>query len=304
MVVAPAYGTNVEALSRNWRSMFYKTQLNLAGTTFHITVDAPVKPENIDVRFGAYTHQPGQRVWSPSASLHVETVSGWVPPQQPLVEYPGADSKILANKTVHFFRQFDELLWDPGERHGIARRPPYPRRPGPMVDATEIDTPLRLILSHDLPLHGGLLMHGAGYGDERGAVVFLAPTRGGKTTTSRKLPEPHVLSDDQIAVRRVNDTWFAYALPFVGDYAKATVPREVALRAVVLLGKAETISLKRIEPARALASVANCTVRFVRNSDANPLLDLCLSLVTAVPVYRLALSKSDPVMPMVERLLA
>jgi hypothetical protein len=284
--------------------MFYKTQLNLAGTTFDITVDAPVKPENIDVRFGAYTHKPGQRVLSPSASLHVETVPGWAPPRQPSVEYPGADSEVLPNKTVHFFRQFDELVWDPSVRHGVGKRPPYPRRPSPMIDATEIDTPLRLILSHDLPLHGGLLMHGAGYGDHRGAVVFLAPTRGGKTTTSRKLPESHVLSDDQIAVRFVEGAWHAYALPFVGDYAKATVPREVLLRALVLLGKAETVSLKRVEPARALASVASCTVRFVRNSDANPLLDLCLSLVTAVPVYRLALSKDDPVMPIVEGLLA
>lgn len=282
----------------------YEIDLTLAGVPFRVTLDGPCVPAHIDARFGPYrSDRAGLAPSAPPATLHVEVRPGWEPAERPSVEFPGAEGALLDDGTVRFLRTTDEVRWNPQTRHGEALRVHVPQTLPPVVDATPIDTPLRLVLSHDLPTRDGLLVHGAGYADDRGAVAFLAPTRGGKTTTSRKLPEAHVLSDDQVALRRIDGVWHAYALPFVGEYGRATVPRVAKLRALVLLEKSPTLSLSRVASPRALARVMHCVVRFVRGAGGAAVLGLSADLVAAVPVYALALSRDEPVMPVIEGLL-
>ncbi len=282
----------------------YEIDLILAGVPFDVRVVGPCDPGNIEARFGAYRRDRcGLAVRSPVIDVTVEPRLGWKAPRTAVAEYPGADVEMLGEGRARFTRFSDEITWDPIARTATSACLHVDRALPPLVDATPIDTPLRLALSCDLPSQGGVLVHGAGYADERGAVAFLAPTRGGKTTTSRKLPEAHVLSDDQVALRRVDGEWRAYALPFVGDFAKATVPREAPLKALVLLEKSQTARCERVSEARALARVMNCVVRFVRGAGGAELLALAADLVARTPVYVLALSLDEPVMPFVERML-
>lgn len=279
-------------------------ELNLCGIPFAIHIDGPCSVESLEARFGAYrAARCGLPALSPPASLTVTLTDGWEPPRASKVAYPGAEGEALADGTVRFYREFEHVTWDPARRVATAARSTRVASPAAYVDVTPIDTPLRLVLSHELPAQGGVLVHGAGYGDARGAVVFLAPSTGGKTTTSRKLPEAHVLSDDQVALRKVDGVWMAFALPFVGDYAKPTVPRMTPLRALVLLEKSPTLSLTPLGGARALARVMSCVVRFVRGAGGAELLALAGDLVASTPVHVLALSREEPVMPLVERLL-
>ncbi|MFO0606545.1 MAG: hypothetical protein U0324_25460 [Polyangiales bacterium] len=275
-------------------------ELSVAGVAFRASIDGPCAPDHVEARFGAYRAPAG-----PDAiELRVRLVDGWRPPRPPSVPYPGAEGTLRDDGSVYFLRETDALLWRPDARRaegervgGLSTRPA-------VVDATPLDTPLRLILSHELPARGGLLVHAAGYGDPRGAVVFMAATGGGKTTTTRKLPHDRVLSDDQVALRREEGTWWAYALPFVGEYARATAPQRRPLRAIALLEKAPSLSLTRVAPGEALARVLRCTVRFVRGGDASALLSLAADLTAATPVWRLALAKDDPVDGALEALLA
>ncbi len=280
----------------------YEIELNLAGVPFDVRVEGPCDPGHVEARFGAY-RRGASRELSPPASLRVSVVPGWRPPREPAVPYPGAEGEVLDDGRVRFLRSTDLVTWDPASRVATAEHAHVAQRLAPVVDATPIDTPLRLVLSHDLPSRGGVLVHAAGYGDGRGAVAFLAPTHGGKTTTSRKLPEAHVLSDDQVALRRVDGAWHAFALPFVGEYGKATAPRAAPLRALVLLEKAPALSLTRVAEARALARVMHCVVRFTRGAGGAELLALAGDLVASTPVYALALSRDEPVLPVLERLL-
>jgi hypothetical protein len=279
-------------------------ELNLCGIPFAIHIDGPISAASLEARFGAYrTTRCGLPVLSPPASLRVTLTEGWRPPRPSAVPFPGAEGEALPDGTVRFFRDHEHVTWDPARRVATAERSTRVASPAAYVDVTPIDTPLRLVLSHELPAQGGVLVHGAGYGDDRGAVVFLAPSTGGKTTTTRKLPEANVLSDDQVALRRIDGVWYAFALPFVGDYAKPTTPRVTRLRALVLLEKSPTLSLTRLGGARALVRVMNCVVRFVRGAGGADLLALAGDLVGSTPVHVLALSRDEPVMPLVERLL-
>jgi hypothetical protein len=275
-------------------------ELNIAGIAVRARIDGACLRDHVDARFGAYRTPVGAE----AIALSVRLVDGWRPPRPPAVPYPGAEGIERDDGSVYFLRETDALTWWPaaqraeGERVGAVSKRPA------VVDATPLDTPLRLILSHELPRRGGLLVHAAGYGDARGAVVFMAPTRGGKTTTTRKLPHACVLSDDQVALRREGGAWWAYALPFVGEYARATVPQRHPLRAIVLLEKASKLSLVRATPGEAIARVLGCTVRFVRGGDASVLLALAAELTTTTPVWRLALAKDDPVDDVLKALLA
>lgn len=275
-------------------------ELSLAGVAFRASIEGPSAPGHVEARFGAYRAPAG-----PDAiELRVRLVDGWRPPRRPAVPYPGAEGTLRDDGSVYFLRDTDALLWRPAERRAEGERVGSAPTPPAVVDATPLDTPLRLILSHELPARGGLLVHAAGYGDERGAVVFMAATGGGKTTTTRKLPHDRVLSDDQVALRREGGAWWAYALPFIGEYARATAPQRRPLRAIVLLEKAPALSLDRVAPGVALARALRCTVRFVRGGDASALLSLAADLTAATPVWRLALAKDDPVDGVLEALLA
>lgn len=278
-------------------------ELSLAGFDVHVTLPDPSEAEHIEARFGAY-RAPAR--CSHPIELRIEYADGLPLPQPPEVPWPGARGRIEPGGTLVFERHGIVFRYDPQRRSGVATVT-GPRVAGlmPLVAPTSIDTPLRLLLSYELPRAGGLLLHASGYGDERGAVVFPAASGGGKTTTANKLPPTHVLSDDQVALRLAEGRWLAYALPFVGMFAHATVPRIVPLRALTLLAKASAPSLERLRPAVALSRLMSCAPYFVVHDSAGlrALLSHAQRLASEVPVFTLQLALESPVMPYIEALL-
>ena len=275
--------------------------LSIAGIPVSVRAEGPVNPAHVDARFGAFARAP----WVddlPGFALDVGVEAGWAPPRPVRAEIPGADVRWLDDARVELLRAWDLTVLDLRARRAESVCGPSVATV-PVVDPTALDTPLRFIASLALPRHEGLLMHASGYADARGAVLFLAVSGGGKTTTARKLPHANVLSDDQVALRRVAGEWTAFALPFVGEYRRATVPRRAPLRAVVLLAKGEGAALARVPPAAAIASVMRCAVNFAPGPHNATLLDLAADLATRVPVHRLTLDRDAPVAPALDALL-
>lgn len=276
--------------------------LSIAGIPVDVTAEGSVKLDHVEARFGAFARCP----WAddlPPWQLAVRATDGWAPPRPVLAPLPGADVRWLADGRVELLRAYDLTTMDLA-----ARRVESEGRTSvatvPVIDPTVLDTPLRFIASLGLPPHDGLLMHASGYADDRGAALFLAVSGGGKTTTARKLPHAHVLSDDQVALRRVAGEWTAYALPFVGEYRRATVPRRGPLRALVILAQGSEVKLARLSPSAAIAPILRCVVNFAPGAHAARLLDLAADLAATVPVMRLTLAKSTPMEPLLEALLA
>jgi len=276
--------------------------LSLAGIPVSVRAEGPVNPDHVAARFGAFTDCPWEDDLAPW-SLTVRATEGWAPPRPVRAEVPGADVRWLDASRVEFLRAYDLTVLDLAARTGESACGPSVARV-PVVDPTALDTPLRLIASLALPPQDGLLMHASGYADDRGAVLFLAVSGGGKTTTARKLPHANVLSDDQVALRRIDGVWTAYALPFVGEYRRATVPRRAPLRAVALLAKGpEGASLARVAPSAAIASALRCAVNFAPGRHGAAVLDLAADLVARVPVHRLTLARDTAVTPSLNALL-
>lgn len=275
--------------------------LSLAGIPIAVRLSGPVNPLHLAARFGAYeVHETPDDAWT----LDVTVDPGWRPAHPPVTEYPGVDVR-RDDAAVVFTRITDETRIDARARAVTVTARPARAALDPIEATTPIDTPLRLWLSYVLPTLDGVLVHASGYGDHRGAVIFPAVSGGGKTTMARKLPHDHVLSDDLVALRRVDGAWRAYATPFVGEYRRATTPRDAALRAVVMPEKSDGVSLDRVALPQALARLARCAVYFVRGDGVGArVLDHVASVTAEVPVFRLRITRDAPAMPLVEQLLA
>jgi hypothetical protein len=239
----------------------------------------------------------------PWASVAITVEPRFRPPRTPSAAYPSPEVVTLPDGRVEFLRASEQVLYDPRTREAtVTARPPI-QGLAPVEDPTALDTPLRELLAWELPARDGLLLHASGYGDARGAVVFAAVSGGGKTTTARKLPPDRVLSDDQVALRRGGDGWCAYALPFVGEYRRATRPYRGPLRALVLLGRGAGATLRPVAAPEATARVLAHTVRFARGGDASAVLSLAADLCRSVPVWHLAVGLDAPVDGVLDELL-
>lgn len=276
----------------------FELALRLAGVSFRVRAH-PLEKAFIERRFGAYrarfeTDVIDLRViHEPSATL-----------LQPAgLDYPGAVATVDSGGRIQFARRGERLVYDPATRTAEALIGQAPlTRSRSTLPGSSIDTPLRLLLSMALVDRGGLLLHATGFGDDTSAVVFPAHGGGGKTTTASKLPEAHVLSDDQVAVTREAGRWFAHALPFVGLWGRPTVPRSAPLAAVALLAKGDTESLRPLRPAEALARLLACVVQFLPGAPARRAFDTAAALVAEVPVSELALRVTTPLEPWLAKL--
>lgn len=275
--------------------------LSLAGLPVRVRAHGAVNHDHVEARFGAFQRCP----WDddlPGWTLDARAEPGWSPPRPVAAPLPGADTRWLDQDHLELLRTYDLTTMDFAARHSDSVGRPSVAN-APVVDPTVLDTPLRYIASLALPRHEGLLMHASGYADARGAVLFLAVSGGGKTTTARKLPHRGVLSDDQVALRRVGGAWIARALPFVGEYRRATAPHGGPLRALALLAKGETFSVGTVSPADAIGPLLRCAVSFAPGPHARAMLDLAADLAARVPVARVTLARDTPMEPCLDALL-
>jgi len=278
-------------------------RLDIAGLRVAVEATGPMNPRHVDVRFGRYAAPDDGRPDDLRLELRVDP--GWVAPHPVRNRFPGVDFERAPDGTFHFLRPDGETRVDLARHRATAVVRPTLVTDDPMEDITPIDTPLRLQLASELPAHQGAMVHACGYADDRGAVLFIARSEGGKTTTARKLPEANVLSDDLVAVRRTPEGWDAFALPFVGEWQRPTVPRRGRLRALVFLRKSDELSITDCPAALAFPDMLQAMVWFAKGDPAAAaLLDHAHALIRAVPCVTLAIPRDRPVLPLLDRWLA
>lgn len=276
--------------------------LDIAGLRVAVTTTGPINERHAALRFGRYASPDDGR--PPDLDLAITIDPARVRSEPARNRFPGVDVRRERDGTLRFLRPDGETRVDPGRHRAVAHVSPTAATDDPMDDVTPIDTPLRLQLATELPPRQGAMVHACGYADDRGAVLFIARSGGGKTTTARKLPEAHVLSDDLVAVRRTSSGWDALSLPFVGEWRRPTVPRRAPLRALVFLRRSEVLAVGRCSPSEAFAEMLQAMVWFAQGDPAAAaLLDHAHHLAGAVPCVTLALPRDEPVTPLLDRWL-
>lgn len=277
--------------------------LDVAGLRVAVATTGPIDAGHAALRFGRYEAPDDGRASDLDLSITVDPA--WKVPEPVRNRFPGVDVRREDDGSLRFLRPDGETRVHLGRHAATARVRPTEPVVDPMDDVTPIDTPLRLQLASELPSRGGAMVHACGYADGRGAVLFIARSGGGKTTTARKLPEDHVLSDDLVAVRRTPDGWDALSLPFVGEWRRPTTPRRARVRALVFLRKAEALSVGDCPAREAFAETLQAMVWFAQGDPAAAaLLDHAHDLARSVPCVTLSLPRAAPVLPLLDRWLA
>lgn len=138
--------------------------------------------------------------------------------------------------------------------------------------------------------HHGVLLHASLIKYAGEAIAFTGPSGVGKSTHAA-LWKHHlgatIINGDRAALRHTDAGWIAYGSPYAGTsgiYCRDQAP----LRAIVVLQQAPENRLQRLTPAEALRHLyPEISIHHWDKEFSTAATDLCLELLTAIPVYLL-----------------
>lgn len=136
---------------------------------------------------------------------------------------------------------------------------------------------------------GSLLLHASGVIRNGRGYVFFGPSGSGKTTIARLAQDETVLSDDLVIIKKENERFCVFGVPFRGDMVEGPRTNAAAdLVGVYALAKDGENRISEMPRAEAVARLAACAP-FVMEQPGNAakVMGICAELVAAVPVRRL-----------------
>jgi hypothetical protein len=163
-----------------------------------------------------------------------------------------------------------------------------------------------LLVMYALAGAGGLLMHAAGVGTDGRGVVFAGESGAGKTTLCRQLAQHggfELLSDDRIAVRKMDGRFLAFGTPWPGA-AGIVRNSSVSLGRIVFLSHGDRNSLRDLTKQEALERLLPvASVPWFDRQVVPVALLFCDDLLSHVPACELQFTPDSRVISLVQDLL-
>jgi hypothetical protein len=160
-----------------------------------------------------------------------------------------------------------------------------------------LDCLLRVVYATLLPRVGGMLIHGCGLRHAAVGVIFPGVSGAGKSTLARKAPDADdVLSDEIVAVRRLDDGWRVFGTPFWGDFARGGISmRSWPLRTVGFLDQAREVAMTPITSSDATLRLLGCFLAFTTDrASVERSLAVAVQLCAEVRSVEAALTRTAP----------
>jgi hypothetical protein len=157
------------------------------------------------------------------------------------------------------------------------------RPPGDPENFLRVLYAWRCLQGGALLLHAsGIIRHGRGY-------VFFGPSGSGKTTVTQLSPDATILSDDLVILKKRDEHFCVYGVPFRGTMPEAPRTNAVAdLRGLFVLTKYSEHRVASVPSPEAVARLAACVPFVVTNPvNAGRVAQICAELYAAVPVRQL-----------------
>jgi hypothetical protein len=160
-----------------------------------------------------------------------------------------------------------------------------------------LDCLLRVFYATLLPRVGGMLIHGCGLRHAAIGVIFPGVSGAGKSTLARKAPDADdVLSDEIVAVRRLDDGWRVFGTPFWGDFARGGISmRSWPLRTVAFLNQAREVAMTPITSSDATLRLLGCFLAFTTDrASVERSLAVAVQLCAEVRSVEASLTRTAP----------
>jgi len=159
-----------------------------------------------------------------------------------------------------------------------------------------------MLLAHDaLLLHSSFIRLVSGCG-----ILFSAPSGTGKSTQAelwRRCRHAEVINGDRAGLKRTNDTWTAWGLPYAGT---SGIYRNdsASICAVVALRQSKTNAIRRLNPAQAIFYLyPELTLHRWEVVSVSQAMNLLTDLVSSVPVFLLECRADEDAVSLLENTL-
>lgn len=139
--------------------------------------------------------------------------------------------------------------------------------------------------------HGGMLLHASAVVVDEKAYLFSAPCGTGKSTHTglwlkRFGDRAIMLNDDKPALRLKDGVWYAYGTPWSGKY-DINANMGVPLAGIAMIEQSPINEIAPYTGAKAVRNILDQTVRPANRVLREKLMDLTVSLLENVPVWKL-----------------
>jgi hypothetical protein len=165
----------------------------------------------------------------------------------------------------------------------------------------------QLLLIHILAHRQGALIHAAGFESGGKGYIFPGHSGAGKSTLMASVVRrkgPGLLSDDRVAVRRIDSRFMAYGTPWAGD-AGIAENRKAPLAGMFFIAHANLNRIEEMKPERAMERLMPVTsIPWYDEGMVTKSLSFCESLVSKVPAYTLFFKPDTEVVDFLERFVA
>jgi len=269
----------------------------------------PVFLDQLHARYGAFELPATSRL-ERDFVVRLDMVAVRVPTSKAAIQRRFAESEAHPLTVNASGRRLDATRWDfdvqLAGRAGRGGRVSYHGEGRCEMSPFAVDCVLRVIYATLLPRVGGLLIHGCGLRHAAVGVVFPGQSGAGKTTLARKAPDADdVLSDEIVAVRRLEDGWRVFGSPFWGDFARGGIStRSWPLRTVAFLTQTREVAMTPITSSDATLRLLGCFMSFATDrASVDRCLEIAVRLCAEVRSVEAGLTRAAPT-PAVFRKLA
>ncbi len=161
----------------------------------------------------------------------------------------------------------------------------------PSVLFNPVTYPLdQILLMHYLARIGGIIIHAAGWRINDAGWIFAGKSGAGKSTISNLIVEETgatFLSDDRIAVRKVDHEFLMYGTPWPGDAGYA-VNGSVPLKGIFFLRKGPENNIRKLNPSDAIARLMPVvSILWYDQEKVALMMDFCDAMLGSIPMYEL-----------------
>jgi hypothetical protein len=286
-------------MSRSVSARSEKLTLSIGGIVGHLEIAgaAPVFLEQVRARYGAFVLPSADWVTRDfSLQITLAALAAPGPAQKRLRETEAHPLKVTARgRTLAAERwDFQVRLAGRAARNG---RVSYQGAGRCEASPFALDCLLRVVYATLLPRVGGMLIHGCGLRHAAVGVIFPGVSGTGKSTLARKAPDADdVLSDEIVAVRRLDDGWRVFGTPFWGDFARGGISmRSWPLRTVAFLNQAREVAMTPITSSDATLRLLSCFLAFTTDrASVERSLGVAVQLCAEVRSVEASLTRTAP----------
>jgi hypothetical protein len=164
----------------------------------------------------------------------------------------------------------------------------------------------QLLLIYILAENQGALIHAAGIELRGNGYIFPGRSGAGKSTLTLKFAEHKgfgILSDDRIAVRKIDKMFMSYGTPWAGEAAKAE-NKAVPLAGIFFISHGKVNRIDELKPRQAMERLMPVTsIPWYDEKTMTKVLFLCEDMVSNVPAYDLSFKPDNEIVDILEKYL-